>query len=470
MKSNRRSAFLIAALTALCFSSVALATTATPSLPSPTPTPQALPACIGDCDASRQVTVDEIVALVAVALDRAAIDQCGAGDANRDGKISIDEIIRAVDNAIGGCSDVVPRSLCGNGIVDAGEDCDDAGLCVGGSNAGETCTRDAQCFGPGMCDGGNNIGRSCDGDADCTGSHCVHCRPVGGDGCAANCTSEIDIRATLVAGRVGGPEVTGSGFVVNSDVLTIPLPIERLQSFRVGRPGLDGTVPFVVVAASVGEARVRISEHCACVRAVDFKTCGGTAFGRDGRPATSCTEGFSGREVCPADQPCSHVFGPGNSANGIFSCNAAGLPNVDVAITQDAGGGTGIPSPAQITLSGRGASGSALFLSSTAIEFDLRFGCYPDFCAVAAPINGGLPIVAIETTARASAKISNTNGEFSNELVDSLTGEPGTVADCAVLLSSNPTLSGFRTVAATPSIDLGWSLGSAVITSKSEVQ
>ena len=76
--------------------------TPTPS-PASTPTPTATASCVGDCDGDGQVTVDEIITLIDVALGSAAITQCEPGDSNHDGHISIDEILTAVENALNGC-------------------------------------------------------------------------------------------------------------------------------------------------------------------------------------------------------------------------------------------------------------------------------------------------------------------------------------------------------------------------------
>lgn len=59
--------------------------------------------CVGDCNNSGQVSIDEILNLVNIALGTVAIGQCEAGDANRDGHITIDEILTAVENALNGC-------------------------------------------------------------------------------------------------------------------------------------------------------------------------------------------------------------------------------------------------------------------------------------------------------------------------------------------------------------------------------
>ncbi len=60
-------------------------------------------ACVGDCDASGNVTVDDLVVMVNVALGDTPVSGCAAGDQNGDGTITIDEIIAAASNAQHGC-------------------------------------------------------------------------------------------------------------------------------------------------------------------------------------------------------------------------------------------------------------------------------------------------------------------------------------------------------------------------------
>lgn len=73
--------------------------------PTSTATPSATPAsaCVGDCDGSGEVTVDELVRLVAVALGLTPIEACRPGDRNGDGSVTIDEIVAAVRAALAGC-------------------------------------------------------------------------------------------------------------------------------------------------------------------------------------------------------------------------------------------------------------------------------------------------------------------------------------------------------------------------------
>lgn len=66
-------------------------------------------ACTGDCSGDGEVTVNEIIAGVNIALGTASVDGCGAMDANRDGEVSIDEIISAINGALDGCAVVTPQ-------------------------------------------------------------------------------------------------------------------------------------------------------------------------------------------------------------------------------------------------------------------------------------------------------------------------------------------------------------------------
>jgi hypothetical protein len=61
------------------------------------------PACVGDCGGEGDVTVDEIITMVNIALGNVDISECLAGDASGDGQITVDEIITAVNNALDGC-------------------------------------------------------------------------------------------------------------------------------------------------------------------------------------------------------------------------------------------------------------------------------------------------------------------------------------------------------------------------------
>jgi len=67
-----------------------------PPTPSATPTP-AVPACIGDCDGSGDIT------MVNIDLGVTPLAACPAGDADASGDITVDEIIAAVNNDLANC-------------------------------------------------------------------------------------------------------------------------------------------------------------------------------------------------------------------------------------------------------------------------------------------------------------------------------------------------------------------------------
>ncbi len=72
--------------------------------PSPTPTPTASPTpCAGDCNDDGEVTIDELITGVNLALGTAAGNACPACDSNHDGEVTIDEIVAAVNSALNGC-------------------------------------------------------------------------------------------------------------------------------------------------------------------------------------------------------------------------------------------------------------------------------------------------------------------------------------------------------------------------------
>jgi plastocyanin len=56
------------------------------------------------------VTVDELIAMVNIALGVADSSSCNAGDADGNGQITIDEILSAVNNALNACPTPVPTA------------------------------------------------------------------------------------------------------------------------------------------------------------------------------------------------------------------------------------------------------------------------------------------------------------------------------------------------------------------------
>jgi hypothetical protein len=47
--------------------------------------------------------VDELIQGVNIALGTAALETCGAFDANHDGSVTVDELVIAVNKALNGC-------------------------------------------------------------------------------------------------------------------------------------------------------------------------------------------------------------------------------------------------------------------------------------------------------------------------------------------------------------------------------
>lgn len=56
-----------------------------------------VPQCVGDCDRTNDVTVDEVLGMINIALGTAEGGPRPAGDANREAAIAIDEIFTVLD-------------------------------------------------------------------------------------------------------------------------------------------------------------------------------------------------------------------------------------------------------------------------------------------------------------------------------------------------------------------------------------
>ena len=73
--------------------------------------PNATAACDGDCGDDGEVTIDELILGIDIALGRARVDRCPSIDADGDGNIAVDEIVGAVDEAVNGCPPPEPRLI-----------------------------------------------------------------------------------------------------------------------------------------------------------------------------------------------------------------------------------------------------------------------------------------------------------------------------------------------------------------------
>ncbi|HVN87836.1 MAG TPA: plastocyanin/azurin family copper-binding protein [Candidatus Binatia bacterium] len=67
----------------------------------------ARPPCAGDCDGEGSVSVDELVRGVNIALGSVDVDQCGILDDDHDGHVGVNELVVAVNNALDGCPSFV---------------------------------------------------------------------------------------------------------------------------------------------------------------------------------------------------------------------------------------------------------------------------------------------------------------------------------------------------------------------------
>jgi hypothetical protein len=63
--------------------------------------------CAGDCNGDWSVTLDELVQAINVALGLTANGICPRLDGNLDGLVAIDEVIKAVGSALDGCGTAV---------------------------------------------------------------------------------------------------------------------------------------------------------------------------------------------------------------------------------------------------------------------------------------------------------------------------------------------------------------------------
>jgi len=74
-------------------------------------------ACTGDCDGSGSVTVDEILRGVNVALGLDDVGGCSVFDADIDGNVTVDELLSSVSSALQGCPAPRIQTIAGNGVA-----------------------------------------------------------------------------------------------------------------------------------------------------------------------------------------------------------------------------------------------------------------------------------------------------------------------------------------------------------------
>jgi cysteine-rich repeat protein len=212
--------------------------------------------CPGDCDGSGDVAINELITCVNIALGSSPVSACPSCDVDGDGEVAINELISSVNAALDPASCGGGDGLCGNNTEDDGEECDDGNI-------------------------------------------------FGGDGCAANCTTEDE--------RVGtfNPEETIA--VVQTEAIPITLNLTGQQTFRTGHmrdtvtnqvgggtiPA--GQIPAVIRADELLFDPVRVTGLvCACVRGIPVE-----------------------------------AFGPGISASGGVACADGALSDINYRMVQD---------------------------------------------------------------------------------------------------------------------------------------
>jgi hypothetical protein len=241
---------------------------------------------------------------------------------------------------------------CGNGAIEATEECDDGGICIGSNNAGTACTSAAQCPG-GVC------------------------KTFGGDGCAANCTAEQQVPYEMVPGVVQGLGIRpGTSGLVAETFISLPIPLSGRLGLTIGKER-NGQIPMVVQDDSVEFPGIDVMNlACGCVRGAEYRTCGGTFMEPDGTLSRDCT--FNAN-ACNGLKPCAALHGPGNTASGVIGCNM--LDGVNLSYSIDAGGETGEALDPVIELSGTGGPGSASILTTIGVDVVLGrcTGTSPDY-------------------------------------------------------------------------------------------
>lgn len=79
-------------------------------------------ACTGDCDGDGQVTIDDLMRGVNIALNEAAMSECPVWDASDDREVTVDELLVGVKAAIDGCPAPLISTIAGTGVAGLNED------------------------------------------------------------------------------------------------------------------------------------------------------------------------------------------------------------------------------------------------------------------------------------------------------------------------------------------------------------
>jgi cysteine-rich repeat protein len=257
--------------------------------------------CVGDCDGDGTVAINEVITCVNIGLELLPLANCTACDGNGDGAVAINEIITSVNIGLGllPCgggvtptigpptpthTPVPGEAICGNGVMEAGEECDD----------------------------GNNWG---------------------GDGCAKNCTNETP-RRVFFEDRLTVPAAMRSRATVQTGALPVAVRLSGSQVYTTGTARNEvvrdpagnvitnpGEIPVVVPEDQIAFDPVSVPGLvCACVRGVIAEEFFGPGNAGDG--VIGC--GDVGIENINYHLRQDHNTTPGSPGN---SGSARGLPD-----------------------------------------------------------------------------------------------------------------------------------------------
>lgn len=462
--------------------------------------------CLGDCNGDGRVAINELIIGVNIALNVSPASACPAFDPDGNGSVVISDLVTAVNNALNGCpgtptptrtigsptitstpTATVPTptatatsaaARCGNRVVEPGESCDD----------------------------GNN---------------------VGGDGCAANCTTE-DLRVSVFDPLKSSATVQNDGLpalVISCKPATnpdSPTCLRGQQTLRTGKLRNEavfdkngnllfepGQIPVALRADEVFFNPIVVTGvGCACTRAVPIP-----AFGQNvsGSGIVGC--GDTSLSDVNYEVVQDHNTNPGSPGNRVQAmpndpeCNDQ--TDLDGAISEACLEGTGSDcstpehsivhpavcnSPPALTRSGGPApKGSAFIVTGIQIGVLLSggFGCPAMNCRVTDfgpdcmpctddDVVKGAPATVALTTGVAQGAVFDVNNATSGlpaieEGVDCGFGpcvvkQVGQKLDCSLIVN-DPTYAGTgsKTVLAFPALDsrgLGDNVTSVILTPK----
>jgi len=183
--------------------------------------------CLGDCNGNGTLSAGDLTKVITTIINcnrvaagcATVTGGCLNADKNHDGVISAGEltnIIFNITNSPNGCpvvatatpTNTVPlatptasatvAAVCGNGIVEGSEGCDDGGTCVGGPDG----VAPAKKCPANVAGGVNRIAPGV-------------CTPFGGDGCASNCTHETTVHFKFTGAKCVGGANNGAACLFN---------------------------------------------------------------------------------------------------------------------------------------------------------------------------------------------------------------------------------------------------------------